>query len=49
VELLLRPSCTALSPAVGYQGSDADTHTFVFLSRGSPVALRDENTAAIVS
>jgi serine/threonine protein kinase len=49
VERLLRPSCTALGPAVGYQGWDADTHTFLFLNRGFADAFRDENAGAIVS
>jgi hypothetical protein len=48
LERLLRPSCAAVGPAVGYLGWDGDTHTFVFANRTFADAFRDENAAAIV-
>jgi predicted Ser/Thr protein kinase len=48
LERLLRPTCSSVGPAVGYQGWDGDTHTFVFLNQAFAEAFRDENAAALV-
>ncbi len=47
IEELLRPTCVAAGPAVGYLGWDRDNHTFVFHNRDYVDALRAENPGAI--
>ena len=46
---LLKPTCVALGPAVGYLGWDRDRHTFAFLNHDYADAFIRENAASVVS
>ena len=46
---LLRPTCVAVGPAVGYNGWNDGMHTFVFLNRDFVQDFERENAAQIMS
>jgi predicted Ser/Thr protein kinase len=46
---LLRPTCVAVGPAVGYNGWSDGIHTFVFLNRDFVEAFERDNAVNIVS
>jgi hypothetical protein len=49
VRALLKPTCAAVGPAVGYDGWDRDTHQFTFLNREYADAFSAENVSSLVS
>jgi serine/threonine protein kinase len=49
LENLLKPSCTAVGPAVAYRGWYQDTHAFTFLNRDYADAFRRENAGTFVT
>ena len=48
VQELLKPTCVAIGPVVGYLGWDGDTHAFHFLNRDFTLAFLQDNTDNIV-
>jgi predicted Ser/Thr protein kinase len=49
VRALLKPTCAAVGPAVGYDGWDRDVHHFTFLSREYANAFCANNAGSLVS
>ncbi len=49
LQALLKPSCVAIGPAVGYLGWHGDRHRFAFLNRDFAAAFMQENAASVVS
>jgi serine/threonine protein kinase len=49
VRALLKPTCVAVGPAVGYDGWERDTHHFTFLNRDYANAFCAENAGHLVA